>query len=251
MPAPLSTSADSPASLPPVGYTVDQLRDYIRRTLGEPIWGVELTNQHIIDSINDAVSFVSMYRPRILFQAVALSKSTHVYLDKALEDRHILGVVRCEFVDTTPAPTEIFYGNLISPAPIIRTGLDEYDLFLRWRKTWQRVTSVEANWLFDEARRCLYIYNPVERYHAGVEAHAIYSDTVPLPALEARWVKEYALAKAAYRYGNIMMKYGGAIPAPLKDLNFDAKKRDDAKEEVTKLEDQMKAMQLVVPFQID
>lgn len=244
----LTSLKDSPDSLPPVGYTFDQLANYILRQLGAPVWNVELTTQHVADAINDSLALYSQYRPRELFGAVRITKSQFEYLDGVDME---LGVVSVDFVDTVPAPSEIFYGNLISPAPVIRTGLDEYDLFLRWRKTWGRVTSVQPDWLYDDDRKILFIYNPMERYHAGVRAHGIHRDTVTLPIIGAQWVKEYALAKARYTYGDILLKFSGAIPGPMKDIQLDAGKRQEAKEQIERLELKIVGMQLPTPIVLD
>jgi hypothetical protein len=247
----LSTSRESPDSLPLVGYSIDQLVDYCRRQLGYPTWNVELTTQQVLDCINDALSAYSQMRPRLLFGSIRMSKSQHLYLAEQLKDLKILGVANVEFVDTVPAPTEIFYGNLISPAPIIRTGLDEYDLFLRWRKTWQRVTSVAPQWKFDDDRRVLYLHNPLDRYHCGIELHAIYDDTRVLPHIGATWVKKYSLAKSRFLYGDIMLKFSGAIPGPIRDMTLDQGKRADGKADMEKLEAQLFGMQEIVPLQVD
>lgn len=251
MSAKLSTSQTSPDSLPIRGYTFDQLKSYIQRTLGDPVWNVEITPQQIIDSITDALSKVSLYRPRILFGSIQLSKSVFAYLEDRLNQADIIGVARVDFVDLVPAPTEIFYGNLISPAPVIRTGLDEYDTFLRWRKTWQRVTSVAPDWLHDEERQVLYIYNPIERYHAGVEIHGIHVNTTTLDVTSADWVRKYALAQARYRYGELLSKFNGAIPAPLGDLTLDQNKRAEATKQIEELDEKLHRMQLLVAPQID
>jgi hypothetical protein len=244
----LTTSLDSTQSLPIVGYTMDQLKDYIFRQLGAPVWNVELTGQHVIDAINDALALYSQYRPRPIFGAIRISKSTFAYLEGVDMG---LGVVRVDFVDTVPAPTEIFYGNLISPAPIIRTGLDEYDMFLRWRKTWNRVTSTHPDWLYDDDRKTLFIYNPLERYHAGVEAHGVYTNPALLPHIGAQWVKEYSLAKAKYVHGDILLRFSGAIPGPIKDIQLDAGKREEGQREVTRLEQKLFGMQLPTPIILD
>jgi len=237
--------------LPIRGYTFDQLKAYIQRTLGDPVWNLEITPQQIIDSITDALSKVSLYRPRVLFGSVQLSKSVFEYLGDRLNQPDVIGVARVDFVDLVPSPTEIFYGNLISPAPVIRTGLDEYDTFLRWRKTWQRVTSVAPDWLHDEERQVLYIYNPIERYHAGIEVHAIHTNTTGLDVTSADWVRKYSTAQARYRYGELLAKFSGAIPAPLKDLTLDQGKRGEAEKQITELDEKLHRMQLLCPPMVD
>lgn len=243
----LTTSENSPDSLPISGYTIDQLHRYIRRQLGEPVWVVELTTQQIIDTINDSLGFFSKWYPKPGFGSVKLKQTQHDYL----RGQNVGTVVSVGFVDQVPSPTEIFYGNLISPAPLIRTGLDEYDSFLRWRKTWQRVTSVRPDWTYDRVAKVLWIHNPIERYHCGVVTHSLWTRTQDLPDFGAQWVKNYALAKSRCLYGDILMKFGGAIPGPLRDIQLDKEKRGIGAAEVTKLEDEAKSFQHSVPVMID
>lgn len=250
---PQVTSANSPDTLPLVGYTEDQLANYIIRRLGGPVWEVELTKQHVLDAIQDAVGFYSIWRPAIRYGSIKLTNNVFEYLKGAnlgINGAPGLGVVDVQFVEPNPVPTEIFYGNLIDPAPLFRTGVDEYDTFLRWRKTWMRVTSVRPDWLYDEVRQALYIHNPIARYHAGVLAYVMWT-IQKLPAFGADWVKRYALEKAKYTYGEILSKFSGALPGPVKDLQLDQQKRDKAEAEINRLEEQLKAAQEITPMSID
>jgi len=61
---PVTTSANSPDTLPITGYTVDQLKNYIFRQLGGPVWNVELSNQQILDHIQDSLSLYSQWKPK-------------------------------------------------------------------------------------------------------------------------------------------------------------------------------------------
>lgn len=248
-----TTSAQSRDTLPLVGYTHDQLSDYIFRQLGAPVWDIELTKQHVLDAIQDAQGMYSIWRPALRYGSVKLSTGIHTYLqgaDLGIGGMPGLGVVQVWFVEPNPVPTEIFYGNLIDPAPLFRTGVDEYDTFLRWRKTWARVTSVQPDWLWDEVRDCLYIHNPIARYHAGIIAYAMWP-LEKLNAYGADWVKRYSLAKAKLTYGEILSKFSGALPGPVKDLQLDTAKREKAEAEIEKLEATLKASQEFAPLQID
>lgn len=242
------TDADSQLTLPLKGYTVNQLLKFILRQLGSPIWEVELTHQHVLDCIQDALNMYSMWQPKLKYGAITMQSGQTKYLEGADLG---LGVVQVDFVDPTPSPTEIFYGNLISPTPLMRTGMDEYDAFTRWRKVWQRVTSVKPDWLHDEMNGCLMIYNPIERYHCGVICHMPHTETQNLPYLGAQWVKEYSTEKARYLYGDIMSKFDGAIPGPLKDLVLDKGKREKAEAKLKALEEKLFGMQTSTGIQID
>lgn len=245
---PVRTSADSPDTLPIRGYTIDQLKNYVIRQLGSPTWNIELTNQQVIDCIQDGLSLFSQWVPNIKLGNVMLIRGQHRYLDG--EDVG-LGIVQVDFVEPNPVPTEIFYGNLINPAPLFRTGLDEYDSFLRWRKTWQRVTSIRPDWIYDDIEGVLYIHNPIERYQAGIQAYWPHERTENLTMTGSQWVKDYALSRSKLLLGEIFMKFSGAIPSPLQNIQLDAAKRDKAQAELDRLMEQLKGMQRHTPVLID
>lgn len=220
-------------TLPLYGYSADQLKNWIFRQLGSPIWNVELDAQHVLDSIQEGLNNISLWRPRIRYGTIRLVSNKTIYLQGV--DVGAQGIVNVDFVDGIPSPTEIFYGNLISPAPLIRTGLDEYDSFLRWRKTWQRVTSVQPDWMYDVFTKTLYIHNPIERYHAGVTSFENFNQTQDLPPYEAKWVRDFSLARSRYLYGDILSKFSGAIPGPIKDLTLDISKKADGEKQMEAL----------------
>lgn len=245
---PLKTSQDSPDTLPLVGYAVDQLKNYIIRQLGGPVWNVELSNQQVLDHIQDALGLYSQWVPNIKVSNLQLVRGQFRYLQGVNVG---LGIVQVDFCEPNPVPTEIFYGNLINPAPLFRTGLDEYDSFLRWRKTWQRVTSIRPDWYYDEMERALYVHNPIERYRAGVFMYWPHERTENLDYTGADWVKRMALAKSKLQLGELWMKFSGALPGPGQNLQLDQQKRELAQQDVDKLMEQLKGMQRSTPFQID
>ena len=245
---PVTTTAQSPDTLPLKGYTTDQLIDYIFRQLGAPTWEVELTRQQIADGVQDALRLYSIWVPNTRVGNVVLVRGQFRYMQGYDVDQ---GVVDCEFVEPNPVPTEIFYGNLINPAPLFRLGLDEYDVFLRWRKTWQRVTSIRPDWYYDEQNVCLYISNPIERYQAAVFFYSSYTNTKGLPPLGAEWVREYSLEKSRFLLGELWSKFSGAIPGPLQNLQLDQQKRQLANDRLKELRDQLKGMQKSAPIMID
>lgn len=245
---PLTTSLNSPDTLPQKGYTYDQLKNYILRQLGSPIWNVEITNQHVLDSIQDALALYSNWVPLTRVGNIQLVQGQFVYLQG--EDVG-LGIADVQFVEPNPVPTEIFYGNLINPAPLFRTGLDEYDTFLRWRHTWQRVTSIKPDWMYDEPRKSLYIHNPIERFQAGIFYYDLYNDTQDLNLQGSLWVKEFALEQARYTYGEILAKFGNAIPSPVQNLALDSQKRANAEKRIDILKEKLQGMQLLTAIVTD
>lgn len=238
----------NPDTLPITGYSEDQLKDYVKRQLGYPTWTVELTDQQIYDAINDAVALHGIWRPSWLFKTTKLSTGVYKYfIGEDLGDD--VGYV--SFVEPYPTPTEIFYGNLIDPAPILRTGLEDYDMFMRWRTTWQRVMSVLPDYYYDASHKVLYVHNPIARYHCTAFYYKGIRETSKLDSFGSQWVKEFALQKAKYTYGEILAKFSGAIPGPLKDLQLDQNKREQAQAQLTALTEQLKAAQVSCPVQLD
>lgn len=245
---PRSTSADSPDTLPAKGFTRDQLANYIYRSLGSPVWQVELSRQQVLDAIQDSLQLYSVWRPCIRVGQVQLIRGQFQYLEGQDVGQ---GIVNVSFVEPNPVPTEIFYGNLINPAPLFRVGIDEYDTFLRWRKCWQRVTSVKPDWFYDDYEKTLYIHNPIERYQVGIFIYADWRETTYLDTIGSQWVKEFSLEQARFNYGEILAKYGHAIPAPLKDLQLDNQKRDKAEKRLDALKVRLQGMQLLSPISFE
>jgi hypothetical protein len=245
---PVITGANSPDTLPASGFTVDQLADYITRQLGSPTWNVELTRQQILDGISDAIRLLSQWCPSTRVGNIILVRGQFRYLAGVDVEQ---GVVDVQFVEPNPVPTEIFYGNLINPAPLFRLGLDEYDIFLRWRKTWQRVTSVRPDWYYDEGERALYISNPIERYQAAIFIYGNWRTLERVPSQYAQWIKDYALEASRFLLGEVWMKFSGAIPGPLQNLQLDQAKRNLAAERLKELREQLKGMQRSTPISID
>lgn len=245
---PLSTSQQSVDSLPPIGYTLDALVAYIERQLGGGIFSVELTKQQIIDKVNDSLQLYSIWRPRLRYGSVALQTGKFDYLRGVDMDT---GPVQVNFVQRTPIPQALFWGNLIDAAPLMMTGMDQYDMYLRWQKTWARVTSVQPDWVYDEVEKVLMIHNPVERFHCGVVAFLNYTDVVNLDRYGADWVKKYAFQQARLAYAEIMSKFSGVIPGPVKDLQLDQGKRDKAEAKIEQLEAELKGAQLSTAVMTD
>jgi hypothetical protein len=216
------------------------------------VWDVELTRQQILDAIQDALQMYSLWRPMMRYQAVKLTNNQFSYLNGVPLGLEGLpgSVVDVSFVEPNPVPTEIFYGNLIDPAPLFRTGVDEYDTFLRWRKTWMRVTSVRPDWLYDDNVGQLLIHNPIARYHCGILIYAMWP-IKRLPPFGSDWVKRYATERSRLTYGEILAKFSGALPGPVKDLQLDTQKRDKAEANIIALEAEIKAAQELTPISND
>lgn len=167
------------------------------------------------------------------------------------------GVADVTFVENRLGVLNLDFGNPFTTMSIMTTGLGldgmgEYDSYLRWQKTWQRVTSTAPQWQYDEVRKCLWIHNPIARYRAAILIYYNWQRTEDLPAFGSLWVKEMSLAKAQYQLGDLWSKFSGAIPSPGgKDIQLDGGKRDKAEQKIKDLEAQLYASQELTPLSQD
>jgi hypothetical protein len=249
----VQTSADSKDTLPLVGYTQDQLKEYIKRQLGQPVWNIELTEQQILDNIQDAIGKFSLWKPLLSWGAIPMVAGQKQYLINANVGQ---GVAEVTFVENRLGVLNLDFGNPFTTMSIMTTGLGldgmgEYDSYLRWQKTWQRVTSTDPKWQYDEVRKCLWIHNPIARYRAAILLYLNFADCKSLSQYGADWVKEYSLAKCRYQIGDIWMKYSGAIPGPVKDIQLDQQKREKAEKKIEELEQRLRDSQELTPLSID
>jgi hypothetical protein len=101
-PQALTTSTNSPDTLPQRGYSCDQLAAYILRQLGNPTWNVEETKQQVLDAIQDALTLFSVWRPTIHVGNVQLVNGIYQYLQGVDVEQ---GIVQVDFVEPNPVPT--------------------------------------------------------------------------------------------------------------------------------------------------
>jgi hypothetical protein len=248
----ISDSNDSSDSLP-TRYNMDQLVAYIGRQLCAPTWNVELTKQQILDCILDSMRKFSNYRPVLQYGAIPMVAGQKQYLT----DMDIgQGIASISFVENRLGVLNLDFGNPFTTMSIMTTGLGldgmgDYDSYLRWQKTWQRVTSTMPDWTYDEVRRCLWIHNPIARYRAAVLIYRNWDKTENLPAFGLDWVKDYSLAKSSKLLGDVFMKFSGSLPGPAQNMQLDSGRRDKAEATMKELENTLKGAQETTPLSID
>lgn len=222
------------------GLDEQELIDYVRDNLGAGAWKVELTEDQIKQAINEAMRRYSRRIPITGFEKLTLSTNVSKY---TLNYDTGFGVYNVEFVAPDPKPSAIFYANLLDVAPIRTNRFADYDYFLRWRKTFMRVTSVEPDWFYDDNEHSLWIYNPLTDYQAGVFTYhpRLLSEVHPS---HEEWVRDYTLARSKYILGLNRSKFQGAIPGPSRDITTDGQElKTEAQDKMKELEERLLSMQ--------
>lgn len=239
--------------MPAVGYTESQLVEYIMRQCGSPTWAVELSPGQIQDNIQDALTKYSVWKPCPVWGAIPLNTSQNAYLVGQDVGQ---GVVDVQFTENRLGVDNLSIGNPFLIAAVMISGLGlngagDYDMYLRWRETWTRVTSVKPRWLYDQSRKTLWIHNPIGNYRAAVLVLRNWPATQVLPQFGAEWVKEYALAKCKLLLGETWNKFSGAIPGPGQNLQLDSNRASTAATKITELENKLQGAQDSVPCTTD
>jgi len=228
-----------------MALTEASLVDYVTTELGAGVWQVELREKQIKAAIQDALDEYSRRIPLLGYGAITLSATQSKYEFPDIDFGY--GIWEVSFVAPDPKPSALFYANLLDVAPIKVGRFGEYDLFLRWRKTFMKVTSVEPEWMWDNNAKILWIYNPIEQYKASMFWYLPKRlDQVDL--VHERWIKDYTLARSKYMLGINRSKFQGAIPGPGRDINTDGKElKEEGKAEMDKLLADLFTMQAESP----
>lgn len=228
-----------------MALTEPELIEYVKDELGGGFWKVELSPQQIKAAIRDALKEYSRRIPMEGYGAITLSNTQNKY-DMSAQDLGF-GIHHVSFIEPDPRPSAIFYANLLDVAPIRTSRFQDYDVFLRWRKTFMKVTSVQPEWYWDQNAKLLWVYNPIEFYKASMFWYLPRAlENVELA--HERWVEKYILARCKYMLGINRSKFQGAIPGPSKDITTDGNNmKDEGKEEIKALEEELLSMQLDGP----
>lgn len=226
-----------------VGHlTLSYVRDYIIQELGQGVFKVELSAQQLDESIRDALRIFSKRKPLVGVHAVDVRPDIKTY-HLTEEVKRSYGVFHVDFVDVSTPVTALFYYNLIHPAPIRPSFMTDMDIFMRWRKTFQRVLSVAPSWEYFQDRNILMLYTVVHRAKATYFFH-FPRKLSQVPMQHSDWILKYSTAKSKLKLGRIRSKFTGALPGPSRDLQMDGDTLvSEANEEIRTLEEELMSMQ--------
>jgi hypothetical protein len=228
----------------------DDLIDYVRASLGEGVWGVELTERQIDIAISTAIRKYGRRLPFYRYGSIDAVEGQNKYTFP--EDIDIgFGVSQVQFL------RQAAFGNyglinksLLGITTVGSYRIDEYDIFNRWRQTFERVTSTLPAWKWEEDTKSLWIYNPIPLTKIA------YMVMVPPKRLEdirysdEDWIYDYVTAWCRKFLGENRGKFSGAIPGPQKELNLNAKELvAEAKETLKELDTQLMSMQRRTPVE--
>lgn len=202
--------------------TQQQLRDYIVSKLGGPTVCVELSQEQLDWSINDALSKFNHYlckaQPR-----VAYNRAGGVQIPLLPGDR---GVIDCQilFPDVTRDYAQMNIFEIMYRMVFPRMPLGDWYLLKSFYKTYQQVRGTEADWYMDQSTNTMYVdcwSGPYDIFYVvAMDLDLTTMDT--LKEAYKRDFRDYAVAEAKIVLARIRGKFGGTIPAPGGMLQTDA-----------------------------
>jgi hypothetical protein len=219
-------------------FSLDELRNWIRETLGGTVWRLEGMNDANSQALDSAISIaIMMYSkevPRIGWETIPPGSTAY-----SLKTKPVYGVIRVDFIEpynsygmgaTGLGLTQNLTG-VITPPILSAGGVGAGDIFQfqTWRKSFQRVTSRRPNWAYDDVEGTIHVYNPVNYYACALVTSPRNFDQVRLQ--HKMWIARMSLAQAKVRLGEIRSKYEIQGPGgePIK-LNGSALKDEGNKE---------------------
>lgn len=200
-------------SLLPENYSLPELQEYIRTSLGGLVWRLEGFSKdqssQLDMAISEALHAYSRRCPRVLWERLNTSSTRTAY---PLATTGIYGVWRVEFVYPSLVVSP-FMSSLVGVSPVINLEGQDFNMFLHWRKTFQRVTGIEPKWMWDEEENMLRIHNPVHNAIAGVFMYAP-RDFTKIKLVHKDWVRRASLNRAKEKLGLVRRKFGDSLPGP-------------------------------------
>lgn len=232
-------------------YNLDDLRAWIKESLGGSVWRLEGMNTQNAQTLDSAISVsLMMYSKEIpRFAWETINPGTTAY---EIKTPVVYGVIRVDFIEpynsygmgaTGLGLTQNLTG-VVTPPILSAGGSGAGDIlqFQQWRKSFQRVTSRRPNWRYDDVERIIHVYNPVNYLACAILTTPRKFEHVRLQ--HKMWLASMALAQAKVRLGEIRSKYKITGPGG-KDIDLDGKSlKDEGLKEIQELTTQLNGMRL-------
>jgi len=192
--------------------------DFVRQSLGEGLWDVEITDDQVDHAINTTLRKYGRRMPFYRYGHIELVDGQNQYKFPDGIDSGF-GVAEVQFIQPIHFGAQAFINKRLLGITTVGTyRLDDFDIFVRWRQTFERVTSTLPEWMWEEDTKTLWIYNPIPLIKAS------YMCMVPPRTLEQiryndeDFIYDYVLNLCKRQLAENRSKFSNAIPGPSKDI---------------------------------
>ncbi len=237
-------------------YTV--LKNYILLNLGYPLVRVELTEQHLLTAIIDALTMYHRYAT-VDYNMVSVNVTSNPFpIPNGINKELIVDIIfPATFFDSLGSGIAAggfvgeFEGSVI---PIFNQqgilniftqfNLPVYYAYLQRLEDIKKIVGIEKMWEVVNNQIHLFPINQAFDYVGILTKGQLTEDE----AEEQIWIKKYALARAKMMLGTVRSKFSGVNSAG-NNLAADGESlKSEAKEEIEKLETQLYGMQRPLPI---
>lgn len=237
-----------PDSVGNTQLTYDNIREEIITDLGGSSVDVELEDADMEKVIKDTVRFYNQIRPGRGHDKLAITRDQKKY---EISKPGIQGIVRVDFVEETNFtgdPFDPFYYNRMGLTPQGDT-FAEYDQKRQYIEQARRIGSSEPEWQQRVEDGKVYLYISIDSPHFCQYAYTfLYTPDVnadtgmqKIPSGDVGWFLKYATALAKLILGRKRSKFGGILIPDGATADTDGRElKDEAKEELLKLEEELK-----------
>lgn len=235
------------------------LKNYILYNLGYPLIRIELTEEHLLTAIIDAVTMYNRYaaidysyinlevteNPFDVPYGVNKETIVDVFVPAGFFDNIGAGLVTGGFVGEFEGTIIPIFGQKSGLLDVLgKFDLSMYYMYLQKLEDIKKIIGIDRMWAI--------INNKIEVYpksslltNVGIIYKGKLTDS---EAEEQEWIKKYALAKAKLMLGTIRSKFSGINAAGINIAADGEALKSEAKEEIDKLEERLWGMQMPMPI---
>lgn len=193
--------------------TIDDLKAYVLRTLGDGAIDQELTDAHIYDAIEDALDywFQNSGDGAFSYKTAVFYANGNPDVQLPYEVNTVLKVMSS--ISQMPFFTQAYYQEsmyfLHENVGSTRFDMTSYYLFNQYIDTMNMVFNKNYAYTYNSTTKILTLTpNP---HNTNVAVHYSYANDRYSPEmLSHNWIYRYAVAKARERWGGILSVYSGA-----------------------------------------
>jgi len=218
----------------PVINTRQGLKEYILRNLGSPVVNVELHNTQLEDIINTTVGEFVPYSDDGIdkkYRVLELECGKTVYTLN-YNTYAVLGLYQSNYLDYSPAPSDLFSINQYMANDMMIGGLGKMDI-LSLELVQQQISTLgivfgnRIEFDYNSVTKELYLHvDPgqqvglAEKVTADGKIYVYmeyykcinYDPSIGISNLyDVKWIQQYATALARYQWGINLMKYEGTV----------------------------------------
>ena len=235
------------------------LKNYILYNLGHPLIRIELTQEHLLTAIIDAVTMYQRYAA-IDFDFMAISTSENpfdipyginketivdVIFSAGFFDSIGAGLVTGGFVGEFEGSIIPIFGQKSGLLDVLgKFNLATYYTYLQKLEDIKKVIGLDRMWQV--------VNNQIEVYpktSTFTDIGILYRGKLTDSEVEEQeWIKKYALARAKMMLGTVRSKFSGINAAGMNIAADGEALKSEAKEEIDKLEERLWGMQRPMPI---